>query len=85
MNHCQLKRHRAFVERHLHVLIRGMGDPDIMIRMAFRNVLPQIPDIYFDALVSFLQSIVDTGDDAGMMILTKCSCSRLNGYSAVVS
>jgi len=77
MNHYQLKRHRAFVEKHLQVLIRGMGDPDVMIRTAFRNVLPEIPDIYFDALVNFLESIVDTGDDAGMMVLTKCSSGRL--------
>ncbi len=61
MNHYQLKCHVAFVEKHLHVLIRRMLDPDVMIRTAFRNVLPEIPDIYFDAMVSFLESIVDTG------------------------
>ena len=77
MNLYQLKMHHAFVEKHLHVLIRGLGDPEIIVRVAFRNVLPDVPDIYFTALVPFLESIVTTGDQAGMMILTRCSSSRL--------
>jgi hypothetical protein len=77
MNVYQLKMHHALVEKHLHLLIRGLGDPEIIVRVAFRNVLPDIPDIYFNALVPFLESVVTTGDQAGMMMLTRCSSSRL--------
>ena len=77
MNRFQLKRHSVFVGKQLQVLIRGIGDPDVMIRTAFRNLLPNIPDIYFDTLVPFLESIVTTGDQAGMMMMTKFSSDRL--------
>lgn len=79
MTGSELRKHGAFVARHVHTLIECISpdQPDVHLRVAWRQLLPRLPEVLFDACVPVLHDIIGSGDVPGLLSLSHLPATRL--------
>ena len=79
MTAAELRVHRDFVALHMRTLIYciSLEQPDIHVQVAWRQLLPLVPDQLYDACVPLLKDIVQSGNGPGLLALSHLPAARL--------